>query len=299
MKMWGIDSSELQRCEPETFRMMSSVARCKGSGGHFDYSGLESRSDSCLSRWSGKEGRFITGTTIRDPITYHHKNFHESGFPPAFDVKVCDIWADLHFNQSMAADNPYEPDNSNDTHIFHCKEVKNGWYIGSDFLSYMDFAHHRWNLFTRNLAGTFFPRHSPIMMNEDVKEMHLKYFTRSDAMQQNALGKNDPDYISAVSHLEAMPHFSIFERMTESVELLCFTFCFNCTALGFSYNPKMRPPVPDEVRKVASQFHKLDIMLYEHANSIFEQRVNWMREAKSKGVTCDILLSGCGLSCEA
>ena len=145
------------------------------------------------------------------------------------------------------------------------------------------------------LAGTLAPRHDPVHYYKDTKEMYNSVFTREMAIAQNEQGVEAPDFKLAVQRLERMPYFSIFERMEESVELLCFTFCYDCSKLGFEYKPKKRKDIPSDVVKEVGTYNTLDMALYKHANELFSQRIQWMREAKADGITCDLLMSGCGM----
>jgi len=310
----GFQVEDLKQCEPDLFRRLSALVRCPQSGGHMDWHSLEMMSRTCLRLRKnnvggyemkvapGKDGKadvrnsmhkyVAPGTILRDPAKYHYKDYKVGSAPDWKDRGVCRVWDD-----AASA--------GKDTYGFACRKDEcssvdaesSGWCLDGDFNSYIRFAHHRWNIFTRMLAGTINPKHDPVMYYEHVEAMHSGIFTREMAVTQNEQGADAPDYKKAVQRLEQMPYFSIFERMSESVELLCFTFCYDCSKLGFEYKPKKRAEVPDDVVEEVNTYHPLDFMLYKHADALFSERIEWMRKAKAGGVQCDLLLSGCGLKC--
>lgn len=292
----------IQQCNPDVFYKMSSITRCVASGLHQDYSHVVNKSAKTIMRRPSvvQSKAFLLGTTLRDPIIYHHKLFNNGRYK--FDVRICDLWNLLKISAGgglPAAGGLLSGGNATSSgKDFNCD--KNDGRVTTGLEGYMGFAHHRWNIFTRFIAGTILPNHFPHTVDVGIlQQMHTQTFTRNHAIEQNNLGQKSPDYIAAVAHLEAMPHFSIFERMDESIELLCFTYCYNCTDLRFSYEPHKHPPLSETVRRTIGQYHKLDLLLYEHANTIFNKRVDWMRKAQTNGVQCDILLSGCALTCAA
>ena len=308
----GLSSAALQQCDPALFRRFSALVRCPQSGGHMDYQSMSMMSKTCLRLRKNKQGgyemkitpgkdgkvnmnsamhKFVApGTIMRDPAKYHYKDYKVGHAPDWKDSGVCRIW-----DESRSA--------GKEAHGFSCRKSdcesldneSNTWCLDGDFNSYMRFAHHRWNIFTRMLAGTLAPRHDPVHYYKDVKEMYDSAFTREMAIAQNEQGVEAPDFKLAVQRLERMPYFSIFERMEESVELLCFTFCYDCSKLGFEYKPKKRKDIPSDVVKGVEVYNTLDVALYKHANDLFSQRIQWMQEAKADGITCDLLMSGCGM----
>ena len=129
-------------------------------------------------------------------------------------------------------------------------------------------------------------RHSFIaFIPEDVN------ITREEAEKRREEGLNSDLYKVARQRMESLAHISIFERMEESMELLCWTFCWNEDEIPFEYKRPggiKREELSPEEREAFEKYHNIDLQLYQDALELFDKRYEEMKAQKAQGIICNL-----------
>ena len=170
--------------------------------------------------------------------------------------------------------------------IFFNVSKKYNFKNETTLVDYIEDAHHRWNLFARGLYGDL-GRHSFITaIPEDAN------ITREEAEKRREEGLNSDLYKVAKQRMESLAHISIFERMEESMELLCWTFCWNEDKIPFEFKDKTGIHTSDDlepdVREAFEKYHNIDVQLYQDALELFDKRYEEMKSQKGRGIMCNL-----------
>ena len=194
--------------------------------------------------------------SFKDPMVYHSKLYFRPGPYVTFDT--------IFFNVSEK---------------FKSKDE-------TPLASYIEDAHYRWNLFARGLYGDL-ARHSFIaFIPEDAN------ITREEAERRREEGLNSDLYKVARQRMESLAHISIFERMDESMELLCWTFCWNEDEIPYKYKQSTglqnREELSPEEREAFEKYHNIDLQLYQDALELFDKRYEEMKAQKAQGIICNL-----------
>ena len=198
---------------------------------------------------------------FKDPMVYHTKLYNENGRDGAvtFDFIFFDV--SKKFNSK------------NETTL----------------VDYIEESHYRWNLFARGLYGDL-GRH--IFIASSMEDANI---TRVEAEKRREEGLNSDLYIVAKQRLESLAHISIFERMSDSIELLCWTFCWNKDEIPFTYKkPHVyleRDDLTQEEIEAFEKYHNIDVQLYKDALELFDKRFNEMKAQKEKGIMCNLQIT--------
>lgn len=126
--------------------------------------------------------------------------------------------------------------------------------------------------------------------------------------QQNELGVDSEILQTAWTRLQQMQWFGLFHRLRESMELLAFTFCADTNELLKYYTRPSPPPTDGDnnLDKLTSRIvggdigkeekerllteilerNRLDVILLERAEALFNERLDEMRKAKDNGILC-------------
>jgi hypothetical protein len=126
--------------------------------------------------------------------------------------------------------------------------------------------------------------------------------------QQNELGVDSEILQTAWERLQQMQWFGLFHRLRESMELLTFTFCADTNELLRYYTRPSPPPPPtdnnldklltsrivgdiakeekERLLKEILERNRLDVILLERAEALFNERLEEMRKAKENGILC-------------
>ena len=112
-------------------------------------------------------------------------------------------------------------------------------------------------------------------------------------------------YKVAEARLLDMEFFGIFDRLTESYELLAYTFCWNWeetmfTDRGLTRHDKRGTALDNISRKEVDRIkmrNSLDVALFELAERVFDERLANMRYEKAQGYRCRLPKSDCALVC--
>jgi len=226
------------------------------------------------TKWSGSHGDFVqansrfyqsleTGANglmnFRDPSVYHKKLFVESANRYHDNVKF-DFAFTSYANRSVD---------------------------DLTFSEYMDTAFWRWNLFARGFYGDLGRNSFITAVASDVT------ITREHAEQTVKEGLKSDVYKIAYEKMHELTHIGIFERMEDSIELLCWTLCWDCDNVDFTFDPSrigrvIKDPLPDDEQRIFEKYNNIDIQLYKDANDLFEQRFQEMKKQKARGYICDL-----------
>lgn len=112
-------------------------------------------------------------------------------------------------------------------------------------------------------------------------------------------------YKEAEARLLDMEFFGVFDRLSESYELLAYTFCWNWdetdfTDRGLSRHDKRGTALDNisrrEVERIRAR-NSLDVALFEVAERVFDERLANMRYEKAQGYRCHLPKSDCALAC--
>ena len=134
--------------------------------------------------------------------------------------------------------------------------------------------------------------------NDDLlKDVYMK--------EQNGLGAESEILAKAWERLSKELHwFGLFHRLRESMELLGYTFCADTDKLLEFYKRPAPPqkhtdmllpnyigeeltePEKEELVQEIAKRNRLDMILFERAETLFVQRLEEMREAKKNGIIC-------------
>ena len=153
-------------------------------------------------------------------------------------------------------------------------------------VDYIEDAHYRWNLFARGLYGDL-GRHNfiPVIVSD-------ANITREEAEKRREEGLNSDLYKVAKQRMESLAHISIFERMDESMELLCWTFCWNEDEIPYEYKQprgmQSREELSPEEREAFEKYHNIDLQLYQDALELFDKRYEEMKAQKAQGIICNL-----------
>eukprot|EP01094_Clydonella_sp_ATCC50884_P000495 TRINITY_DN10384_c0_g1_i1.p1 TRINITY_DN10384_c0_g1~~TRINITY_DN10384_c0_g1_i1.p1 ORF type:complete len:425 (-),score=159.65 TRINITY_DN10384_c0_g1_i1:212-1390(-) len=170
---------------------------------------------------------------------------------------------------------------------------------------YVDLAHWRWNVWTRGLtedyvSGLFF--HSKCSTG----------ISREEAWRKNNAGADSELFQRAVQKLHQFDFFGIFDRLEESMELLAFERCWNFNDLNveFKLSENGLAHGDEEWHKARgahalgregwalfAERNRLDVLLFEYAEKVFDHRVAEMRAAQARGYRCRVHDSTCGIVC--
>jgi hypothetical protein len=117
-----------------------------------------------------------------------------------------------------------------------------------------------------------------------------------------------------------MAFFAILERYDESAELFAHTFCFNRALIGYlpTAEKKMHEGRKESQQLLVTgasdaseqrvifdrvaELNRLDVALYTHALSVFDERVIQMRRDQENGIICRHYLGdleNCAIKCDA
>lgn len=110
--------------------------------------------------------------------------------------------------------------------------------------------------------------------------------TKEENDHENSLGERSGWLHTAIQHLHSMPAFALMHRLEESFELYSFTFCVS-GHVKWREGKKPRE-VSDELQALVERYFKLDLLLLEEAEKIFEERIAHMRQLKQKDWLCDL-----------
>ncbi len=110
--------------------------------------------------------------------------------------------------------------------------------------------------------------------------------TKEENDYQISLGEDSTWLQIALQRLEEMPFFGLFHRLDESFELFGFHLCVPVESFR---NRNKHDRVPSsELRDIVKKYYELDIILFEKAESLFDQLVLDMRKKKERGMMCDL-----------
>ena len=194
---------------------------------------------------------------FRDPLAYHTKLYYES-------VRSNKMKFDFVF--------------------FNVTEYSS--FEELSFTKYVSAAHWRWNLFSRGLYGDL-PRHSFITMTES----DASGSGRSEAERRQQESVNSTLYQVAKARMLQLAHIGIFERMEESIELLCWTFCWKQSSIPFAYSRNNNGrdfEITADMNSTIQKYHNIDVQLYQDAVNEFEKRIADMRRMKEQGFLCHL-----------
>jgi len=201
-------------------------------------------------------------TTLRDPVDYAVKNYKRRVF-----------W---------------------DAPVEGLKELS--------FLEWMEQIPWRHNQFTRMMGRENGDTRvvKSIMDPKPTDELREDVYMK----QQNELGAESEILKTAWERLSKELHwFGLFHRLPESMKLLGYTFCADTDALLEYYKrpsppeahvDKLKPSLvgdmsDDEKEKMVEEIlqrNQLDIILFERAEALFDERLEEMKEAQKKGILC-------------
>ena len=135
----------------------------------------------------------------------------------------------------------------------------------------------------------------PIVTEELQADVYMK--------EQNTLGEKSQVLQKAWERLQQMQWFGLFHRLSESMELLAFTFCADTEKL-LQYYTRPSPPTShldklqsrvvgeisdEEKERLVTEILKrnqLDVILLERAEALLDERLEEMHKAKENGVLC-------------
>jgi len=218
--------------------------------GHYPY-------DTVISRFN-RDGASYMLTTVRNPVQYAHKFYRVR----------------KHF------DSP-----SKEIHDLTFRE----WLHKSPW---------RTNQMTRML-GRENNNELVMIKSIDPPSMADEYMT-----EQNALGEDSPVLQMAWKRLsENFLWYGLFHRLKESIELLAFTTCVDPDLLTKSYHDRAlkqgtaqissgngfpeEESEREELLKEVLDLNRLDTILLERAEILFNERFEEMKAAKARGVICN------------
>ena len=196
--------------------------------------------------------------TFKDPMVYHSKLYNENGRDGGVSFDS------VFFKISKK----YKSKNE------------------TTLIDYIEDSHYRWNLFARGLYGDLGRHLFIVTFNEDAN------ITREEAEKRREEGLNSDLYIIARQRMESLAHISIFERMSDSMELLCWTFCWNKDEIPFTYKKpsgiQERAELSQDEIAAFEKYHNIDVQLYNDALEIFDKRFKEMKAQVEKGIMCNL-----------
>eukprot|EP01094_Clydonella_sp_ATCC50884_P017757 TRINITY_DN3158_c0_g1_i1.p1 TRINITY_DN3158_c0_g1~~TRINITY_DN3158_c0_g1_i1.p1 ORF type:complete len:572 (-),score=113.02 TRINITY_DN3158_c0_g1_i1:504-2219(-) len=172
---------------------------------------------------------------------------------------------------------------------------------------WVSLAHWRWNYFTRGLAGEY--PHKLLLDSE-----RDAFTEREHAWSMNEHGVGARQLLDAVAALHSFHFFGIFDRIPESMELFAFTFCSDVGHIEHEFSTRIMrsreelsdrgdrtargmAAVGEATDRVMRQRNRLDFVLFQYAEHVFDQRLEEMRTARAAGYRCKLTHSPCGLAC--
>lgn len=149
-----------------------------------------------------------------------------------------------------------------------------------------ELAWWRHNLFTKMLAT-----------DTDVIWAHNDYSTTKDlhpskqeSDEQNALGHDSQWLQTALARLREMPFFGLMHRLEESFELFGFYLCFPVAPSSDNDHNKVKEPrqVDPKLARLVETHFRLDAILLQEAETIFDELLADVRQKKERGIMCDL-----------
>ena len=161
------------------------------------------------------------------------------------------------------------------------------------FSEYIHSAFWRWNYFTRSL------------LDHHYRSLWLRYleddnFTWHEAAALNEIGSPQALKLLSSAKLTLEKSFSfigVAHRIQESLELFAFTFCISPENLVIPHEKEKLEHVvlSEEEIKTFEMNNRLDTLLFEYIEEIFDLRMKKMRTAKQFGYNCQFTHNSCGL----
>ena len=116
-----------------------------------------------------------------------------------------------------------------------------------------------------------------------------KNFTVAPSKEQsdgeNLLGRKSIWLQTALEQLKKMPFFGLHHRLTETFELMGFHLCIPVT---LKERAAMKRMASAELNSTVEELFRLDTLLLQEAEPLFDEMVKEMREKKAKGIVCDL-----------
>jgi hypothetical protein len=154
---------------------------------------------------------------------------------------------------------------------------------------WVDKAWWRHNLFTKMLA-TETTQLIWVQGNvgREIMKEHPVLPSKNESDAENELGKESEWFKTALSNLKEMPFFGLHHRLTDTFELMGFRLCFPVFEKEHAYMKKKSRTMSKTLEEIVKRRFKLDTLLLEAAEPIFDEMVADMRRKKAQGVLCDL-----------
>jgi hypothetical protein len=154
---------------------------------------------------------------------------------------------------------------------------------------WVDKAWWRHNLFTKMLA-TDTTQLIWVQGNvgRDIMKEHPVLPSKNESDTENELGKDSDWFKMALSNLEEMPFFGLHHRLTDTFELMGFRLCFPVFEKEHTFQRQKTRFMSKTLEEIVNRRFKLDMLLLEAAEPIFDEMVADMRRKKAQGMLCDL-----------
>lgn len=187
-----------------------------------------------------------------------------------------------------------------------------------DFGGYVEGSYYMWNTFARALAGDFGGQGINIVkvaMNKGRSDMlnELNDVKVNEVDTSDATINRSPILKAAVNRLKSFTFFAVKDRYKDSFDLFEFTFCTKSSRnSGFAHtkeqivnfasgrtlaNNQSRKKIFSEFQHVLDDKLRIDYLFYKIGLEIFDERVARMRDLQSRGISCSLYGSKCGVKC--
>lgn len=244
-----------------------------------------------ISEHEGLDKEPLVVTMLREPAQYAHRIFHDrQPTGKTFEEELKSFGLTTLSHQLLHFDFAFED-------VTQCSLM-----VATEE-QWIDLAFWRWNYFTRGLANDY---------SQSLWMTSKRYWSRSreEEWELNLQGSSSRMLRDAIDALHSMAFFGIFDRLEESMELLAFTLCVDFEALGFALEESRRTPIKpeehlargadaigDQAYTTMRKRNVLDFLLFEYAETLFDQRLESMSIAKELGYRCLMADSTCGIAC--